>query len=213
MSQEVKILLVIGVVTVAILGGAVLLLGKSTTPLPKSSVDPQVLVREDSHKIASDSAKVTVVEFGDYQCPACGRAYPTTKAIIKDYSGKINFVFRNFPLTQHKNAMIAAEAAEAAGAQGKFWEMYDKLYETQNDWAESDSPLNVFVSYAAALGLDTNTLERDIRSNKYAEKITQDQRDGSIVGVQSTPTFFINGQRLDGVPTYNDFRVRIEAQL
>lgn len=217
MTQEVKVLIGIGVLTVAILVGAVFFLSKSSPPIsnstPTASMDPKLLIREDSYKIATDSAKVTIVEFGDYQCPACRQAYPTVKRVIKDYSGKINFVFRNFPLPQHKNAQISAEAAEAAGVQGKFWQMHDKLYENQDQWAESDQPLDVFLNYATELSLDVTKFQTDVIDKRYIQKITQDQNDGDGLGINATPTFFINQQKIEGVPSYDDFKNKIDSEL
>lgn len=217
MNQEAKILVGIGIATIIILVGAIFLLSKSSPAqnVSSASVDTKLLIRDDSHKISSNSAnlKVTIVEFGDYQCPACGQAYPITKQVLKDYSGRINFVFRNFPLPQHQNALISAEAAEAAGAQGKFWQMHDKLYETQNDWADSNQPLNIFTGFAKNLGLDVLRFQNDVSTNKYADRITQDQSDGNTLGINATPTFFINGQKIEGVMVYEDFKGKIDPLL
>src|SRR6478609_1380375 len=119
MNQEAKIITIIGVITLVLLVGGIFLLGKSSTT-SSTKADPAVLVKNDSHKISSDSAKLTVVEFGDYQCPACAMAQPTVKQLLSTYSGRVNFVFRHFPLPQHSNAIPAAMAAEAAGTQGKY---------------------------------------------------------------------------------------------
>lgn len=216
MSQEVKTVLIIGVITVALIVGGIFFLSKSSPSTPGTSsvpVDTKILIKPDSHKIGSDSAKVSVVEFGDYECPACGAAQPVTKQIIQNYAGKILYVFRNFPLPQHEKALVAAEAAEAAGVQGKFWEMHDKLYETQDTWSTSDKPLDLFVGYALGLGLDVNKFKDDVNNNKYQDKITQDYQDGVAVGLRATPTFFINGQRLEGVPTYEEFKKQIDAAI
>lgn len=216
MTQEAKVILGIGAVTLAIVISAAFFLSK---PNQESSVsaDPKVFVREDSHSYAPNPAKVTIVEFGDYQCPACAVAEPAVKEVILKYtprkSEQVNFVFRNFPLTQHKHSLIAAEAAEAAGEQGKFWEMHDKLYESQSAWAESNNPLELFVSYAKALELNTDKFKQAIESNKFANKIQQDQSDGNTLGVNSTPTFFMNGKRLEGVPSFENFKSKIDAEL
>lgn len=214
-TQEVKILIGIGILTVAILVGAVFFLSNSNVPPAKNAntkVDAKLLIKEDSHKIATDSASVTIVEFGDYQCPACGAAHPIVKQILKDYSEKVNFVFRNFPLPQHQNAQIAAEAAEAAGAQGKYWQMYDKLYESQTEWAESTIPLDLFTKYADELNLDLEQFKNDTTTNKFQQKIEADKNDGLNLIVNSTPTFFINGQKMNGFG-YQEFKKDIDAAL
>lgn len=192
MTQEVKVLIWISVLTLLILSGAVYFLGKSSlnAASENNTGDIKLLVKSDSHKIATESAKITIVEFGDYQCPACGMAYPVVKQVLKDYPGKINFVFRNFPLPQHNNGFIAAEAVEASGEQGKYWEMHDKLYQNQNEWAENNNPLEVFLKYAGELNLDEAGFKSSILSNKYQQIITNDKNDGISLGVDSTPTFY-----------------------
>src|SRR5581483_190972 len=101
--------------------------------------DSTVLTRNANHKITSTNTKVTIIEFADFQCPACGQAHPALKQILEEYKGKVTFIYRHFPLPQHQNAILAAKASEAAGEQGKFWEMHDMLYEKQNEWSESNN--------------------------------------------------------------------------
>lgn len=211
MNQETKIILSIGVITTLILVGAAVFLGKTTTQANDKPVDPQTLVRADSHKIATDTAKITLVEFGDFECPACGATYPTVSKILNDYKGKINFVFRNFPLTGHKNAVPAANAAEAAGTQGKYWEMYNKLYETQNDWSNLNPPTDQFVKYAQDLGIDADKFRQDMSASHPI--IEEDQNDGDTIGVNATPTFYINGQKFTAIPTYENFKTAIDPLL
>lgn len=209
-----KGLIITGIVTLVLLFGGVMLLSKggSTSNQKPVTADSSVLVRADSHQTNKD-AKVSVVEFGDYECPACAQAYPIVKQLEKDYGDKVNFVFRNYPLTQHKNAQIAAEAAEAANAQGKFWEMHDKLYEKQSEWGESDSPMDKFLVYAKDLGLDVNKFKSDVSSSKYSTFIQSDVSDGNTVGINATPTFYVNGEMLVGLPAYSGFSDKINAFL
>ncbi len=215
MKQEAKVLVGIGAITIAILAIAALMFNSSSTPAEStvSSAGEKFLLRDNSHQTASASAKVNVIEFGDYQCPACKAAYPVAEQIIKEYSGKINFVFRNFPLAQHKYGLLSAEAAEAAAAQGKFWEMHKILYENQEIWSESPQAGDFLVGYAKDLGLDVNKFNEDIDANKYSNIISQDQTDGFSLGVRVTPTFFINGKKAEGVPEYSDFKKRIDLEL
>lgn len=216
MTQEAKVILGIGAVAVAIVIGAVFLLSKPSQEA-NLSADPKIFVREDSHSVAPGAAKVTIVEFGDYQCPSCAAAQPTVKELILRYTPKkseqVNIVYRHFPLPQHKNALISAEAAEAAGEQGKFWEMHDKLYENQTQWSESNNPLDIVVGYAKELKLDTEKFKQAVENNKFANKIQQDKNDGITLGVNSTPTFFINGKKLEGMPSFENFKSKIEAEL
>jgi protein-disulfide isomerase len=214
MTKNAIILFVIVVVVVgAILGLGIYL--KSLSPVVKNPdaniVGDKVLVRPNSYMTGSPTAKVTLVEFGDFQCPFCGQAYPVVKAVTDKYGANpnFNFVFRNFPLPQHPNAPEAAEAAEAAGAQGKFFQMYDLLYQHQNDWSGSLSPTDFFLSYAGQLELDVNKFQSDVLSSNYINQITQDQKDGEALGVDATPTFFLNGTKL---PDYTNLDSQI-AQL
>lgn len=215
MTQEIKILLGIGIATLVMVFGAMFLLSKtpSTSPGVVSPENIKLLVREDSQKTGTDSAKVTIVEFSDFQCPACGVAYPVVKKINSDYQGRINFVFRHYPLPQHKNGLKAALAAESAGLQGKFWEMHDRLFDEQEKWSEEPDPVETFVSYARDLGLDVERFKGGMNDKKIAEKIARDQADGSTLGVNSTPTFFINGQKYPGVLGYKDFKSKIDSEL
>jgi protein-disulfide isomerase len=212
MNQEAKLLLGIGATTLIILVAAAFFLNQPQQAASSKPADPSLLIRSYSHQSETTPTKVTIVEFGDYQCPACGQAYPSTKQVLKDYAGKVNIVFRNFPLSQHQNALLSAEAAEAAAAQGKFWQMHDKLYETQSEWSESRQPLDQYISFAKELGLDTNKFKEEVTSNKYDNLIKDDQTDGTKLGVDSTPTFYVNGQKLNGYD-YQSFKTRIEEIL
>src|SRR5258706_7527036 len=135
-----------------------------------------------------------LVEYGDYECPYCGEAYPIIKAIQERLGDRLCFVFRNFPLVNaHPHAQRAAEAAEAAGAQGKFWEMHDLLFENQNALDDED-----LAQYATALGLDGRRLIGELLSGTQTGRVREDFRSGARGGVNGTPTFFINGVRYDG---------------
>ncbi|MGH7203615.1 MAG: DsbA family protein [Candidatus Levyibacteriota bacterium] len=220
MSSETKVLIGISVVTLVLVVGAALIFGgKSSTSASSANDQPvkdtQALIRKDSH-IVKGTAKnaVTIVEFGDFQCPACGAAYPTVEQLRQTYKGQLTFVFRNFPLTQaHPNAMQAAEAAEAAGAQGKFFDMYNLLYTNQAKWADTTNALDYFMEYAKQLKLDTDKFKSDVTGNKYANKIQQDMQDGNTLNVEATPTFFINGVKQEGGLPYADFKAKIDDAL
>ena len=140
------------------------------------------------------NAPVTLVEYGDYECPYCGMAHPVIKELQKRMGDSMRFVFRNFPLTNvHFNAEPAAEAAEAAGAQGKFWEMHDTLYENQDALDYDD-----LLAYAEQLDLDVSRFEDELARHAYLDRIREDFMSGVHSGVQGTPTFFINGVRYEG---------------
>jgi protein-disulfide isomerase len=146
------------------------------------------------HVLGSPRAPVTLVEFGDYECPFCGEAFHVVRALEEALRERLCFVFRNFPLAgRHRSSPLAAEAAEAAGAQGKFWPMHDTLYQHQNALALPD-----LMRYAARLGLDEERFAGDLREHRHREKLRADLRSGAVSGVSGTPTFFINGFRYDG---------------
>ncbi|MEA2511940.1 MAG: hypothetical protein QOJ59_1427 [Thermomicrobiales bacterium] len=150
-------------------------------------------VTTDDHILGPATAAVTLAEYGDYECPYCGMAHPIVKEVMRRMGDELRFVFRHFPLTQiHPHAERAAEAAEAAGAQGKFWEMHDTLFEHQD--ALGDVHL---VGYAEMLGLDVDRFVVDLANGRYAGRVREDFRSGIWSGVNGTPTFFINGRRHD----------------
>jgi len=141
-------------------------------------------------------APLALVEYGDYECPYCGEAYPIVKAVQARLGDRMCFVFRNFPLVNsHPHAQHAAEAAEAAGVRGKFWEMHDVLYENQHALDDED-----IAQYAVALGLDARRLINEVLNGAHTARVREDFRSGARGGVNGTPTFFINGVRYEGPP-------------
>jgi protein-disulfide isomerase len=151
-------------------------------------------VNKNDHIAGSPEAPVTLVEYGDYECPYCGMAYPIVKAAQRALGRALCLVFRNFPLAEsHPRALRAAEAAEAAAAQGKFWEMHDMLYEHQAALEEAD-----LVEYAGAIGIDRIRFVRELADQTHLKRVRDDFRSGVRSGVNGTPTFFINGVRWDG---------------
>jgi len=148
-------------------------------------------VSDKDHMQGNKHAAIELVEYGDYQCPYCGQAYPIIKAIQDAFATHLKFIFRNFPLSEiHPQAKIAAVASEAAGKQGKFWEMHDIIFENQNRIHSSD-----LIGYARLIGLDAKQFENDLTSDELAEKVEADFESGLRSGVNGTPTFFINGEK------------------
>lgn len=144
------------------------------------------------------SSPVVLEEYGDYQCPPCGQLYPELKQIEKEYGDQVQIVFHHFPLMKiHKNALVAAHAAEAARNQKKFWEMHDLLYRNQKDWSDLADPRPVFVTYAKQLGLNIDSFNRDLESNQIDQKITADIARGTAQGVTGTPTVFLDTHLLN----------------
>lgn len=141
---------------------------------------------------------VTLVEYGDFECPYCGQAYPIIKQAVTNLNDQIYFQFRNFPLQNvHRNAFAASRAAEAAGMQNKFWEMHDALYENQSQWSSLSSPTPYFDKLAQQLGLNTTKFKSDYVSSAVNDLINADIAAGTKLGVQATPTFFLNGKQTD----------------
>ena len=139
------------------------------------------------------SSPVVLEEYGDYQCPPCGQLYPELKQIEHEYGDQVQIVFRHFPLMKiHKNALVAAHAAEAARNQNKFWEMHDRLYRNQKEWAELDDPRPIFLGYARQLNLNVDQFKLDMESNQVDQRISADIQRGASLGVTGTPTVFLD---------------------
>lgn len=166
-------------------------------------------VSKRDHRRGPDTAPVTLVEYGDYECPFCGMAHLVVKEIERRLGDQLRFVFRHFPLLQiHPHAEHAAEAAEAAGAQGKFWEMHDTLFEHQD--ALDDPHL---VLYAVALDLDKDRFVREMAEHVHMERVLEDLMSGAHSGVSGTPTFFINDIRYEGSYDLETLLATIEAAM
>ena len=158
-------------------------------------------VHEKDHSIGSSSAPVTLVEYGDFQCPYCYRAHPVVTAMRNHLGQQLRFVFRNFPLTElHPNALHAAEAAESVAAntgEEAYWAMHDSIYEHQQDSADALDDAHL-AQYAAAVGADPGQMQRDLDNGVFEERVRVDFMSGVRSGVNGTPTFFINGVRFEG---------------
>lgn len=168
-----------------------------------------------NHVEGQGSSGVTLVEYGDYECPYCGDYYPTVKQVAGTFSSQIHFQFRNLPLTQvHPNAFAGARAAEAAGLQGKFWEMHDLLYSNQNAWVPSSNVEPIFESYARQLGLDVARFKTDYASEKVNNLINADisafDKTGAVV---QTPTFFLDGKLISPNNSVQSFMQLINAEI
>lgn len=204
--------IVIGLlVLVAIIGGLYGLqyLGGDGVPARVVSIESDDWVR------GNKDAKVVLIEYADFQCPACGAYHPLVKQIEAAFPNDLAVVYRHFPLPQHGNAKTAAYAAEAAGNQGKFFEMHDRIFETQKEW-ESLKPAEAaakFLSYARELRLDETRFSADVDSSEVKNKINQSYSAGSRVGVASTPTFYLNGKKIANPATFEGFKALIETAI
>ena len=211
MNKEIKILAAIALVVViaAVAGASYYRNSVQNAPVTvgsgggKSGASAETLVRPDSPTLGAADAPVTLVEFLDPECESCAAFAPVVKKILKDYDGKIRLVVRYMPL--HPNSMRAATLTEAAGEQGKYWQMQELLFQKQAEWGErhgapASAPkpdINaLFEKYAMELGLDTNKINNALKENRYQEKLERDRRDGQTLGVRQTPSFFVNGRKL-----------------
>lgn len=221
--------IIIGGVLVAVIAAVVLMSrpgGGNTPPAQQSnnsSANSAPAVRTTAEQPGARNpwakggatAKVVLEEFSDFQCPACGGLAPGLRNVVKDYGDSVRLVFRNFPLAMHKYAFQAARAAEAAGQQGKFWEMHDMLYDNQKEWSDSMEPRVQFDSYASRLGLDVQKFKADMERPDLTERIKADYARGMSLGVQGTPTVYLNGRELmrGQLVTEADLRREITAAL
>lgn len=173
-----------------------------------------------NHVEGQGKDNVTLVEYGDYECPFCGEYYPTVKQVEQEFDQQIHFQFRNFPLTSvHPNAFAGARAAEAASLQGKFWQMHDMLYENQDPtgksgWVVSSDPLGqYFVSFAQQLGLNVNQFKTDFASDKVNNLINADMAEGNKLGITGTPTFYLDNKQVQVGNTVADFEKILSAEI
>lgn len=225
MRKEVKILaLIVVVVGVGVVFGARYYRDAVQGERRGGAGADNALVRADSPTLGPADAPVTVVEFLDPECESCGAFHPTLKRILSDYGGRVRLVVRYMPF--HPNSVLAATVTEAAGEQGKYWEMQELLFRRQPEWGEihghgghapvpaarREAPAALFERYASELGLDTGKIRAAVAERRYASKVERDRRDGQSLGVTKTPTFFVNGRQLARF-SQHDLRALIEDEL
>lgn len=166
-------------------------------------------VNDQDHKQGSSDARINLLEYGDYQCPYCGKAYFIIKQLQLDFGHQLQFIFRNFPLTQmHEHAFKAAETAEIAGDEGKFWKMHDLLFEHQDELDDYH-----LLSYAEKLGIDKNTYLHQMNTQSKTQKIKDDFMSGVESGVNGTPSFYINGYKYEGSWDYHNFKKTLKSNI
>ena len=173
---------------------------------------PEQVVDTD-HIRGDKTAPVTLVEYSDFQCPACKSFYPFVERLLsEEASSTLRFVYRHFPLTQHKNAIPASKASESAHIQGKFWEMYNILFDKQQDWESSSDAKTIFIGYAKDLGLDTEKFSEDMESKEVKNIVNNDYRSGVKAKLKGTPSFFLNGRYIDNPQSYDSFKKIIDDE-
>ncbi len=223
MNSETKVVGLIGIFTVIIIVGGLWLAGKNETASTETGtkIDPSILVRADSPRLigknatASSTKKVQIVEFGDIECPACAALNPEFKKLLASNGDDIDYVFRFIPI--HANSKQAAAAALAAGEQGKFFTLFDLMFERQDEWTAYGADINkLFDKYAEQVGLDMNKFHADLAANKdkYYALVDRDAADATATGIESTPTLIFSGKTvLKGAAAYDKLRSLFDAAL
>lgn len=171
-------------------------------------------IQPDDHVAGNAEAAVVLVEYGDFQCPACAAAHPLVSQLKAELGDQVAIVWRHFPLTAiHPNALSAARATEAAGRQGKFWEMHDILFERQDEWSNASGAKSLFEDYARELGLNPEQFTNDTNDPATSERVERDLDSAQQLAVRSTPTFFLNGQLIQNPANYQQLKSQVEAAL
>jgi protein-disulfide isomerase len=201
-TSEFKVLFAVVAVTVFIIALAALVISKPTPALSRAN-----FIDTDTHVKGNPDVPVYLVEFSDFQCPACALAKPLVDDIIKTYGDKMVFAYRHYPLPQHPLAQKAAEAAEAAGQAGKFWEMFDLIFAKSESLTESD-----LTNFAKQLGLDEAKFTADLKNGTFTARVQSDVDAGNKLNLNSTPTFYLNGKKLE-LTSLNDIKTSVEQAL
>ncbi len=199
------------IILVLIIWGLIVAMNKNPADGGSAKGTPMPIVATE-HVRGPENAPVTIIEYADYQCPACAAYYPTVERLVSEASTTVRFVARHFPLAQHRNAVGAAQAAEAAGKQGKYWDMAGLLYDNQTAWEKLTvaQATDVFKGYAERLKLDMVAYDADVKSPDIKAKIEADRADGIKIGVNSTPSFFINGKSIINPAGYEAFKKLVD---
>lgn len=183
---------------------------KAAAPTPGGNTSAQL----SEHKIGGGKKNVTLIEYGDFACPACYQYYPLVEQIKEKYKDDITFQFRHFPLVEiHQNALISAKAAEAADIQGKFWGMYSLLYENQPSWRDSQNPQPFFEDFATRLGLDLNKFREDMKTDAVNKVVQADRAEAKKQGYSGTPTFVLEGKHIDSPRDIEGFSKLIDEAI
>ena len=202
------------VLAIAIIAGA---FGGAAPAAPSFNASAVAPISSSDHVRGDVASSVSLIEYGDFQCPACGAYEPIVEQLTRQYGNRVAFVFRNFPLTQlHQDAQIAAQAAEAAGMQGKYWQMHDLLYQNQATWSAEPAATvaaKYFDGYARSLGLDVAKFDADINSDAVKSKVKSDVASGNAAQIDHTPTFFIDLKQIPNPQSAQEFTTAIDAAL
>ncbi len=198
-----------------LLAGIVALLIKSGGGTGSISASPEELatVQPNDWVQGDAAAPLRLIEYSDFQCPACAAYFPLIKQLKREMGAQLAVVYRHFPLAQHKHAQLAAQAAEAAGNQGKFWEMHDLLFDGQRSWEGVSDATEAFIGYAKQLSLDDARFAADLKAAETVKKVKDDRDTGFSLNVQGTPAFYLNGRKLTNPTNYDDFKQTLQKIL
>ena len=214
-EQYKKVGIWIGVAAAVILGiFGLAMLVNSPSNTTTSSLKAPALSEKDIYTKGNAKAKVLLTEYGDFQCPACASYHPIVNAVVEAYKDKILFIYRDFPLVNaHQYALLSARVAYAANKQNKYWEMYNLLYENQTEWAKSTKAQDLFVGYANNLKLDIDKFNADLNSSEAKKFVDDVLSTATSIGLNSTPSFFINGSKIDNPGSFDEFKQLIDNEL
>jgi len=194
-----------------LLFGLIKFAGSSQSPKEIANLPP---VTASDYQVGTPSVKVIMIEYGDFQCPACATFYSIVKQLKEEYKNDLLFVFRDFPLTNiHRNALLSSQAAYAANMQGKYWEMHDLIYTNQTTWAESGDAASIFADYAKKLDLDADQFTKDMNSDEAKTFVKEGENNAISLGLNSTPSIFLNNKLLNIPLSYEAFKKAIDEEL
>lgn len=222
MSGEKKFLIGIIIFTIVILIGSVFFFNKTSTPSSSTSTSTPVSneqkkllkVVSDDYIKGNKSASVTLVEYLDFECEACGAYFPLVKQLANEYQDKVRFVVRYYPIMGHKNGLQSAYAVEASAKQGKYWEMHNILFEDQKTWGEKQkADPTIFEGYAQQIGLDLELYKKDVVSQEVKNRVERDRNSGNKLGIMGTPSFFLDGEKIPNPKSLEDFKSFIDTAI
>lgn len=196
-----------------IVWGVVVANNRASQPRPIVKVELPEPVTDLDWSLGSTTSSTVLVEYSDFQCPSCGLYFPLLEKLVKDHGSEFRFVYRHFPLPQHKNAVPAALASEAAGKQGKFWEMHSMLFTNQSAWEEIDDTSAVFDAYAAKIGISVPQFKTDLSDPALVKKVNDAFTTARRAGIPGTPALFLNGKMIDTPSSYELLEKTIQNKI
>lgn len=199
------------VILALIIWGLIVAMNKPSKYGDGSQLGVPAEVGAEDNIIGSSDAPVTIIEYSDFQCPACEMYYHMVERILASSTTPVRLVYRHFPLIQHRNAVPASLASEAAAKQGKFWDMYNLLFSNHSEWTELADPSSVFLGYATKIGLDLKQYESNLADPALLARVKRDENEGLKIGINATPTFFVNGKAITNPASYDEFQTIIQT--